>query len=153
MSAPGRATDTSFVVMQIGDRRVALPAAIVAELAPPVRLHCFPHTAASVTGVIVRRGRIVPVYEADSLLATRGRSAQRFYLIARRMLGQGSEWAAIAVDGECELVTGELQPRSAEQSSYIAGTLEVGERILDVLDFEALVATKASHGAQAEGQG
>ena len=45
------------------DRSSPLGAArrAVAELAPPVRLHTFPHTTPLFAGVIVRRGRIVPV--------------------------------------------------------------------------------------------
>jgi|ERR1039458_6441598 chemotaxis signal transduction protein len=144
MSALGKAGENSFVLLQIGNRRVALPAEIVAELAPPVRLHTFPHTSQGVTGVIVRRGRIVPVYDAGSVLAAKNSSAQRFYLIARRQLGKPSEWGAIPVNGECELVTSPMQLRSPEQPAYVAGTLDLGNESLDVLDFEAFVASNAS---------
>jgi chemotaxis signal transduction protein len=144
MSALGKAGENSFVVMQIGSRRVALPARIVAELAPPVRLHTFPHTSPSVTGVILRRGRIVPVHDAGSMFAAKSSSSQRFYLIARRALGKSGEWAAIAVNGECELVTSDLRPRSAEQPSYVTGTVALGNETLDVLDFGALVAPHAA---------
>src|SRR5271170_7599722 len=123
MSAFGKAGENSFVVLQIANRRVALQAEIVAELAPPVRLHIFPHTSRHLTGVIVRRGRIVPVYDAGSVLSARTSSAQRFYLIARRGAGKTGEWGAIPVNGECELVTGRMQRRSAEQPAHIAGTL------------------------------
>ena len=47
------AKDNSFVLLRIGHCRVALPAALVAELAPPVRLHAFPHTTPLLAGVIV----------------------------------------------------------------------------------------------------
>jgi chemotaxis signal transduction protein len=143
MSAMGKAGENSFVVMHIGNRRVALRSAIVAELAPPVRLHTFPHTSGRVSGVIVRRGRIVPVYDAGPVLAARGSSVQRFYLIARLELGRGSEWGAIPVDGECELVTGEMKPRSAGQPAFVAGSLALANETLDVLDFERLVAWQA----------
>jgi chemotaxis signal transduction protein len=131
---------TSFVLLQLDSRRFALSADIVTELAPPVRLHSFPHTASMLSGVIVRRGRIVPVYDASSVLMGKRSSAHRFYLIARREFGKLSELSAIPVDGDCELATGELQPREAGQPAYVKGRLPVGDELIDVLDFEALVA-------------
>ena len=69
MSADAKARERdSFVLLQVGDRRFALPARIVAELAPPVRLQHFPHRSPLLAGVIVRRGRIVPVYDAGPVL-------------------------------------------------------------------------------------
>lgn len=129
----------SFVLLQVGDRRFALSASNVAELAPPLRLHEFPHTSPLVAGVIVRRGHIVPVYDAGLVLAGKVPSVHRFYLIARRAFGKTSELSAIPVNGECELATGEMQPRSAEQPSYVCGKLTIGEETLNVLDFEKLV--------------
>jgi len=99
----------SYVLLHLANRRFALPAAIVSELAPPVRLHTFPHRSSLVCGVIVRRGRIVPVYDVASILLGRSSSVHRFYLIARRNFPGGPEASAIPVSGECELVTGELQ--------------------------------------------
>jgi chemotaxis signal transduction protein len=135
----------SFVLLQVGQRRFALPADNVAELAPPVRLHQFPHTSPLVAGVIVRRGHIVPVYDAGVVLAGTVPSVHRFYLIARRDFERTSELSAIPVNGECELATGELQSRLPEQPSYVSGKLAIGEELLDVLDFEKLV---TFHGAE-----
>ena len=147
------ATDTtgqkSFVLLQIGERRFALPADIVAELAPPVRLHTFPHASPSIAGVIVRRGHIVPVYDSDSVLAGKPSSAHRFYLIARRRVDKTAEFGAIAVNGECELAMCEMLPPPAERPSYITGTLAIDGELLGVLDLEALVTSSSSH-AKAE---
>jgi chemotaxis signal transduction protein len=132
---------SSFVVLQLGKRRFAVPSSIVAELAPPVRLHTFPHTSPMVAGVIVRRGRIVPVYDVAPTLLGTDSPAHRFYLIAQRKFGKSNEASAIPVDGECELATAEIQPRSAGRPSYVCGTLEIGEESVDVLDFDALVAS------------
>ena len=129
----------SFVLLQLGSRRFALPAAGVAELAPPLPLHSFPHTSPLVSGVIVRRSRIVPVYDASRVLIGKHSSAHRFYLIARREFGRTSELSAIPVDGECELVSGEMRPRVPADPAYVSGRLAVGEELVDVLDFEALV--------------
>jgi chemotaxis signal transduction protein len=144
MTGLAKAGDNSFVLLQIGNRRVALPAGSVAELAPPVRLHTFPHTAPRITGVIVRRGRIVPVYDVGAVLEVKSSSVQRFYLIARRQLGQASEWGAIPVNGECELVTSQLQPGSTERPAYVAGTLAIGNESVDVLDLEALITAECA---------
>lgn len=134
----GAADTGSFVLLQLGNRRFALPAGAVAELAPPVQLHSFPHTSPLVCGVIVRRSRIVPVYDASPVLTGRRSAAHRFYLIARRGFGKASELSAIPVDGECELVNGEMQPPSADAPSYVKGRVAVGEELINVLDFETL---------------
>jgi chemotaxis signal transduction protein len=136
MSAAENTNANSFVLLQIGDHRVALPADLVAELAPPVRLHTFPHTSKLIAGVIVRRGRIVPVYDAGLVLGGRTPSSQRFYLIARRQIGKATELGAIPVNGECELASGEMQPPAMDRPAYVAGTLAVGDESLDVLNFD-----------------
>jgi len=132
------AAQRSFVVLQIGPRRFALPAETVVELAPPVRLHRFPHTSPLLAGVIVRRGRIVPVYDAASLLLGRPSTAQRFYLIAR---SRGNQLGAIAVNGECELASGEILPPAGDRSAWVAGTLALPDDSVEVLDFSALAAS------------
>lgn len=144
MTAVDTAGQNSFVLLQIGDRRFALSANLVAELAPPVRLHTFPHTSPSIAGVIVRRGHIVPVYDAGPVLVGKPSSAHRFYLIARRRIGKATEFGAIPVNGECELATGEMQPPPAQRPAYVAGTLAIGDESLEVLDLEALVTSSSS---------
>jgi chemotaxis signal transduction protein len=135
------ASADSYVLLQIGNRRFALPAGIVSELAPPVRLHTFPHKSPLVAGVIVRRGRIIPIYDVASILLGRSSSVHRFYLIARREFAGCSELSAIPVSGECELATAELQPRSDDRRPYIAGQLAIEGNSIDVLNFDSLVAT------------
>lgn len=134
----------AFVLLQVGDRRVALPAQVVSELAPPVRLHVFPHSSRFITGVIVRRGRIVPVYDANSVFAPRNSPAQRFYLITHCRRGKTAEVGAIPVNGECELISAEMQPPTGERPVYVAGTIAVGEELLDVLDLDAFIASNSS---------
>ncbi|MGH9712328.1 MAG: chemotaxis protein CheW [Candidatus Acidiferrales bacterium] len=130
---------SSFVLLQVGERRFALPSNIVTELAPPVRLHTFPHTSPLVAGVIVRRGQIVPVYEvAPTLLGTES-PTHRFYLIAQRKFGKSSEASAIPLNGECELATAEIKPPADGRPGYISGTLEIGDESVELLNLEALV--------------
>ncbi len=143
----------SFVLLQIGKRRVALPAAQVTELAPPVRLHTFPHTAPLLAGVIVRRGRVVPVIDTEPVLGGKSPMSHRFYLIASRRIGAQNELGAIPVNGECELADGEMQPPAMDRPAYVAGTIAVGEDSVDVLNLDAFSAVNStpagSHGAEA----
>lgn len=139
MSAPAANAAGSFVVLQVGNRRFALPAEHVAELAPPVRLHTFPHESPLVIGVIVRRGRIVPVYDVAPILIGRASGTHRFYLIASRKFGQAAEPSAIPLHGECELATGEAGTPEPGSPAYVAGSLAVGDARVPVLDLEALV--------------
>lgn len=142
MTGIENADANSYVLLHVGRQRFALPAGIVAELAPPVRLHAIPHTSPLVSGVIVRRGHIVPVYDAAPVLGGKSSYSHRFYLIARREFDGASELSAIPVNGECELATGEVQPPRAERPSCVTGTLTIGDEILDVLDFEKLVTSQ-----------
>jgi chemotaxis signal transduction protein len=139
MSTAARAQRDSFVLLQLGPRRFALPAGAVAELAPPVRLHSFPQTSPLLSGVIVRRGRILPVYDASCALSGKRSLAHRFYLVARRQFGKASEMSAIPVDGECELVSAEMLPRAENAPAYVCGEIMVGEESVGVLDIETLV--------------
>jgi chemotaxis signal transduction protein len=149
MTATENADRGSFVLLQVGERRFALPSEIVDELAPPVRLHTFPHTSALVAGVIVRRGHIVPVYDVAPTLLGKGSPVHRFYLIAQRAFGKSSEASAIPLNGECELASAEVQPPSEGRPAYISGTLEIGEETVELLDFEALVTHQSAESADA----
>ena len=139
MSAAENYARKSWVLLHVGNRRFALPAESVMELAPPVRLHNFPHTSSLKAGVIVRRGRIVPVYDVSPVLCGRESSVHRFYLIAERAFGNASEASAIPVNGECELATSEMLPPQANAPPYFAGTLAIENENIDVLDLQKLV--------------
>ena len=105
------ATPDSFVLLQIAGRRFALAASTIAELAPPVRLHAFPHGSPLLTGVIVRRGRIVPVFDASRVLGGKSPlSATGFILIARQRFGDADRTGAIPV--EWRMRTGQRRTRS-----------------------------------------
>jgi len=144
------AEGNSFVLLQISDQRFALPAELVAELAPPVRLHSFPHSSPMLSGVIVRRGRILPVYDATRALSGRSSLAHRFYLVARRQFGEVTELGAIPVDGECELVSGDIQPPASSLPPYVRGTISVGDETVGVLDIEALLKLHSAETAATE---
>jgi chemotaxis signal transduction protein len=135
----------TYVLLQLANRRFALPSAIISELAPPVRLHTFPHTSPLVSGVIVRRGRIVPVYDVATILLGRSSSVHRFYLIARRYFPQGAESSAIPVSGECELTTTGMHEVSDSSRPYISGRLLIDGESIEVLNFDVLLASDPAH--------
>lgn len=151
MNATKHTGKQSYVLLHVGNRRFALRSELVEELAPPVRLHNFPSTTALIAGVIVRRGRIVPVYDVAPVLCGRESSAHRFYLVARRSFGVESEASAIPVNGECELATGEVLPRTAGDPDYFIGSLEVGDEKIQVLNLEALVTSRANASSAPQG--
>ena len=154
MPAPAQEARQSFVLVHIGERRFAAPANLVAELSPPVRLHRFPHTTSLVSGVIIRRGKIVPVCNASDIVGGRKSSANLFYLIADGSAAESGELLAIPVNGESELVAGEIRPAEQAVPGYICGSLLLGEEAIDVLDLRALAkALEANAGSsRAEGQ-
>ena len=149
MSSAENHARKSWVLLHVGNRRFALPAESVMELAPPVRLHNFPHTSKLIAGVIVRRGRIVPVYDVAPVLCGRESSVHRFYLIAERAFGSASEASAIPVNGECELATGEMQPPQENAPAYFAGTLAIENENIDVLDLQELVSAGSNNSSPA----
>jgi chemotaxis signal transduction protein len=153
MTGAENADRSSFVLLQVGERRFALPSEIVDELAPPVRLHTFPHTSALVAGVIVRRGHIVPVYDVAPTLVGKESPAHRFYLIAQRAFSKSSEASAIPLNGECELATAEVHPPGEGRPAYISGTLEIGEETVELLNLEALVTHQSAESANASRPG
>jgi chemotaxis signal transduction protein len=137
MSAPNIPDTQSYVLLQIGDRRFAMPASEVSELAPPVRLHQFPHKSPLVSGIIVRRGRFVPVYDVCPMLTGKNSPSHQFYLVARRKFALATEPAAIPVNGDCELVTADIVRVTSPQ--YVSGILMLGEASIQVLDLDALI--------------
>ena len=135
------ANTKSYVLLRIGDRRFALPSAEVSELAPPLRLHQFPHNSPLVSGIIVRRGRLVPVYDVCPLLTGKNSPSHQFYLVARRHFGSASEPAAIPVNGDSELVTADAVQVTSPK--YVSGVLMIGEESIEVLDLDSLVAPES----------
>src|SRR6267154_385348 len=66
----------SFVLLRLGDRRFAVTATQIAELVAPSRVFRFPHHTSEVEGVILRRGRIVPVCDVAEKLIGNSRRAR-----------------------------------------------------------------------------
>ena len=129
----------SFVLFPLGERRYAFRAEHVAELALPGRLQQFPHTTSMLTGVLLRRGRIVPVCDIAPMLIGPYAPARKFYLIAQPE-GSHGEWTAIPVTGECELAACETNKPANGTPEYVSAVVTRGDELVPVIDLEKLIA-------------
>jgi chemotaxis signal transduction protein len=135
----------SFVLLRLGERRFALEAKEIAELVAPSRVIRFPHQTSEIEGVILRRGRIIPVCDlSERLIGTRILS-RRFYLLATRSYGSQREWIALPVSGECELINTEMMPAAESDSEHVAGWLSHDGEVIEVLNLEALTPGPGTH--------
>jgi chemotaxis signal transduction protein len=132
-----------FVLFPLGDKRFALPAESVAELARPDSPQSFPHTTPLITGVLVRRGQIVPVCDIAEVLLGKDAPTRKFYLIAGRKFGDQVELTALPVTGECELAAAEMRQPTGRLPEYVVGLLTLKDEIVEVIELEKLIAKGA----------
>lgn len=132
--------DNTYVLFPMGEKRFAFPAARVEELARPDHLQTFPHRTPLAAGVLVRRGKIVPVLDIAQLLLGPEAPARKFYLITSRKLDVHRELTAIPVTGECELASLPAVPMQGKRPDYVTGVLMAGEERIEIVDLEKLVA-------------
>ena len=59
-------------------------------------------------------------------------------MIAVRRFGMKSEWIALPVTGECELISSELMPATASDEPHVGGWLSHAGNVIEVLNLEAL---------------
>ena len=128
----------SFVLLRLGDRRFAVTAGQIAELVAPSRIFRFPHYTSEVEGVILRRGRIVPVCDVAEKLIGKPLKSRRFYLIAQRCYGTQTEWVALPVTGDCELINAEMTLPSDTDAPHVAGWLSHAGDVIEVLNLAVL---------------
>ena len=135
--------EKSYVLFPMGEKRFALPADVVAELARPDHLQTFPHRTPLLAGVLVRRGRIVPVCDVAQVLLGPEAPPRKFFLIANCQVDSRQEWTAVPVTGECELAS--LAPAQAVEGapSYVTGAVTVGAESIAVVDLEKLISMEA----------
>jgi chemotaxis signal transduction protein len=137
-------SERRFVLFPLGEKRFALPAETVAELARPDRLQTFPHSTPLLTGVLVRRGAIVPVCDVAQILIGNDGPTRKFYLIASRQFGSTTELIALPVTGECELASAEIVPPTTKLPDHVFGLLLLGQEIVEVVDLEKLVGAEVT---------
>ncbi|MGB7436066.1 MAG: chemotaxis protein CheW [Candidatus Acidiferrum sp.] len=128
----------SCVLLRLGERRFALAADQVAELAAPSRIFRFAQRTPQIDGVILRRGRVIPVCDIAETLIGKKLAQRRFYLIATRRHGPGLDWIALPVSGECELIQADLTPAGPSDSPHVSGWLSHQGEVIEVLNLYAL---------------
>lgn len=128
----------AFVLLRLGERRFAVGAGQIVELIAPSRVFRFPHRTTALEGVLLRRGKIVPVCDVSERLVGKKLTTRRFYLIATRFFGSQKESIALPVSGDCELITAEMTRRSESDSAHVAGWLSHGGDVIEILNLEAL---------------
>lgn len=138
MSLTAELEAQSFVLLRLGDRRFAVPAARIGELTAPSRIHHFPHHTSEIEGVIVRRGRIVPVCDISGKLTGRPMGTRRFYLLALRRYGAQTESVALPVTGECELIAAEMTAASGDHPPHVDGWISHDGEVIEVLNLDFL---------------
>jgi chemotaxis signal transduction protein len=128
----------SFVLLRLGERRFAVSAGQIVELVAPSRVFRFPHHTPKIEGVILRRGRIVPVCDVAEPLIGKRLTSRRLYLIAVRHYGAQTEWVALPVTGECELINAELMAAGESDEPHVGGWLSFAGDVIEVLNLDAL---------------
>jgi chemotaxis signal transduction protein len=134
----------SFVVFQVGTRRIALRREEVAELIASPQLFAFPHTTPMIAGVVLRRGRILPVLDLGPAVCGAPSRSTRFFLVVERNIAGAIEKCAIPVQGACELVSGIMFPHT-DTVDFVVGRLDFNGEQIDVLDLEKAIAMNAAN--------
>jgi chemotaxis signal transduction protein len=138
MSPTTDSTSDSFVLLRLGERRFAVAGGVISELVAPSRVFRFPHQTREIEGVILRRGRIVPVCDVAEKLIGKSLRSRRFYLIAQRRYPSHTEWVALPVTGDCELIFADMIPASEADLPHVAGWLSHAGDVIEVLNLTAL---------------
>jgi chemotaxis signal transduction protein len=128
----------TFVLLRLGERRFAVAATQISELVAPSRIFRFPHRTPKLEGVILRRGRIVPVCDVAEALLGKGLVSRRFYLIAVRHYKDKTEWVALPVSGECELIAAEMMAAGDSDAPHVAGWISHNGEVIEILNIDAL---------------
>jgi chemotaxis signal transduction protein len=129
---------SSFVLFPMGVKHFALPANKVTELARVDQQQEIPHTTPLVTGVLVRRGEVIPVWDIAPSLVGPDAPTRKFYLIARRRFGSAEESTAIPVTGDCELLNREMTVPIGKAAPYVEGLLTLENEVVEVINLEML---------------
>ena len=129
----------SFILFSLGVKRFALPSDRVSELARPDTVHTFPNTTRCLSGVLLRRGEVIPVCDVAEVLTKSDDPPRKFFLIAKRNFGEFEERAAIPVSGDCELTVTAVLPPTGKLPSHVSGLLSLQDEIVEVIDLERLL--------------
>jgi chemotaxis signal transduction protein len=133
----------SFVIFPLGGRRFALPSTDVVELTRTGFVQKFPLTTAGLTGVLMRRGDVLPVWDITRTLLGPGKETLKYWLVTRRNFA-GEELTAIPVSGECQMMNMEMLPPPQGSAQHVRGVLPVENQWVEVLDLAQLIAPQNS---------
>jgi chemotaxis signal transduction protein len=139
------AATESFVIFPLGSRRFALPTCDVVELTRTGFVHKLPHATPDLSGVLVRRGEVLPVWDVTRILLGPGREILKYWLVTRRNFA-GEELTAIPVSGECQMLSAEMLPAPQGAASHVRGVLPLENQWVEVLDLARMVAPPESAG-------
>lgn len=129
----------SFVLVRLGNRKVAVSAETVIELVAPTKEQQFPHSTPWLSKVIIRRGRIIPVCDVGSLLGETSIQPSSYHLVVELHYVDSRDWYAIPVRGECELLTPESIVPVHDRPEYVTGLFSLGEEQIEILDVAKLI--------------
>jgi hypothetical protein len=65
-------------------------------------------------------------------------TSRRFYLIAVRHYGDKSEWVALPVTGDCELIAAEMTTAGEADAAHVIGWISHNGEVIEVLNLDAL---------------
>jgi purine-binding chemotaxis protein CheW len=129
-----------LVVFSLGTEEYGLPITQVQEIIRYSQPRTIPSSPLSVRGVINLRGKIIPVCDLKQRLALdAGDSAESKIVIVEA----GSVTAGLVVDEVEEVLTVEddqLEDAPTSDGGYISAVAKVGDRLLVLLDLDALFA-------------
>jgi chemotaxis signal transduction protein len=118
----------------------------------PSRVFRFAHRTTEIDGVILRRGRVVPVCDVAERLTGKKLTSRRFYLVATQRRGATLDWVALPVSGECELITADLTPAGESDSPHVAAWLSHDGEVIEVLNLDALTPVSTARAVLAQGE-
>ena len=135
-----------LVVFSLGSEEYALPITAVQEIIRYSRPRTIPAASPSVRGVINLRGRVIPVVDSKERLRLPLRNTAGSKIV---IVETGAILAGLVVDEVYEVITldrGTVEPAPTSDVRYIDGVARVGDRLLLLLDLEALFAGGGSDG-------
>ena len=127
-----------LVVFSLGSEEYGLPITTVQEIIRYTRPRTIPSAPPSVRGVINLRGKIIPVVDLKARLQLAGGDAEESKIV---IVEAGAVTAGLIVDDVDEVIT--IDEDTLEQAptgdvGYISAVAKVGDRLLVLLDLEAM---------------
>jgi len=127
-----------LVVFSLGAEEYGLPITAVQEIIRYTKPRTIPSAPPSVRGVINLRGKIIPVVDLKARLQLQGGDAEESKIV---IVEAGAVTAGLIVDDVDEVLTvdeSSLEQAPTGEVGYISAVAKVGDRLLVLLDAEAM---------------